>query len=369
MAQYITKRTAKASKPGAEFWYRQRVIDRILELYDNGQEPGRLGTQNIPFLDFQLCKAGVKLFGSWPAAVDAAGLNYEEISVLASPEDPSSKYLEEDEIVNRILKLYEVGENLSSRYIAEIYPELWQSASHRRNFGSWGHAIVAAGLSYRDIHARSYKSWTRKKILETIYEIYESVGDLSHKYIKQTYPSLLKASKRYFRTWEYAVRHAGLNPERVQYEMQIEPFRIFVLKNYAYEIFNAFSQNIAPVTKGELGVNNSTDKPQTTSFIDKSTGIWVEIQLRSWARDLETSINAYLKSTDKLIIYYLLGEPRNWVKNKVVFICLKDTYQDLIQSGREDLIRDLNLVERGRIPDKYMDYYNRYISQGAQTAA
>lgn len=359
----------KRLKPIAEFWHRQRVVDGILELYDLGQEPERLSQQNILLLDFQLYKAGARLFGSWSNAVNAAGLNYEEISILASPEESSPKYLEEDEIINRILNLYEAGEDLSSRYIAETYPELWQSASHRRNFGSWGHAIISAGLNYHEILARSGKSWNRKRILESIYEIYESVGDLSHKYIKQTYPSLLKVAKRYFRNWEYSVRHTGLNPERVQYEMQIEPFRIFVFKNYSYEIFKALSKNIEPMTKNQLDINISDETPSVPSFIDKTTGRWIEIQLRSWARDLEISMKDHLKSADSVIVYYLLGEPRKWFKNEVVFICLKDTYPELIQLGREDIIRDLNILERGRIPDKFMEYYDRYISQSTQTTA
>jgi hypothetical protein len=359
----------KRLKPTAEFWHRQRVIDGILEIYELGQEPERLSHQNIPLLDFQLYKAGIRLFGSWSSAVNAAGLDYEEISILASPEESSTKYLEEDEIIKRILNLYEAGEDLSSRYIAETYPELWRSASRRRNFGSWGHAIISAGLNYHEILARSGKSWNRKRILESIYEIYESVGDLSHKYIKQTYPSLLKAAKRYFRNWEYSVRHAGLNPERVQYEMQIEPFRIFVLKNYSNEIFKALSLKIEPMTTNQSDPNITDETPSVPSFIDNSTGVWVEIQIRSWARDLESSMRDHLKSTDSVIVYYLLGEPRKWFKNEVVFISLKDTYPELIQLGREDIIRDLNILERGRVPDKFMEYYTRYISQSPKGTA
>jgi hypothetical protein len=344
------------------------VIDRILDLYNSHHDPTGLSVNNIPIISFNLYRAGLRFFGKWSNAVKASGLNYEEIELMASSDNLESKYLDEDVIVDRIIKLYKAGEDLSSKHVAEVYPDLWHSASSRRNFGNWGRALVSAGLEYGDIIDRSRKTWNYETVVESIYEIHESVGDLNHEYIMQEYPMLLKAAKKYFDTWNQAIIQTGFNPDRVKYDAAMEPFRIFLLKNYAVEIFNVIEKSFKPYKKlhPEIAQDPTDESNPVPSFIDTSNGFWIEIQLRSWKRGLEDELNLYFTQTDQVIIYYLLGEPRNWYKDKVIFNCFKDMFPKLVDAGREDLIRDLNLIERGRVPDRFSEQYNEYVAKSKE---
>jgi hypothetical protein len=323
----------------------------------------------IPMMNFELYRAGIRFFGKWSNAVKAAGLDYEEIEVLGSGDELDSKYLDEEIILDRIIKLYNAGEDLSSKYVAKMYPYLWQSASSRRNFGSWGRAVIAAGLDYGEIITRSKKNWNYDKIVKTIFEIYNSEGDLSHEHIMQEHPLLLKVSKKYFNNWEQAIAQIGIKLNMVKYNIAMEPFRIFLLKNYSVEIFKSIDENIQPYKKlyPNLVHNNNIDSEPVPSFIDTSNNIWIDIQLRSWKHGLEDELNQYLSQTEHVSVYYLLGEPRKWFRDRIKFICFKDLFPQLIEKGREDLIRDLNFIERGRVPDRYMEQYDEYVEKSKES--
>jgi hypothetical protein len=358
----------KHSENTENYWYRQKVIDGILDIYYSDHDPASLNVDYIPMVNFNLYQAGIRFFGKWPNAVKAAGLNYDELEILNSDDEPYSKYLDEEVIIKRIVMLHNAGEDLSSKHIAEVYPHLWRSASSRRNFGTWGRAVVAAGLDYNDILNRRNRIWNYEHVVKTIYEIYSSTGDLSHEYILEEHPMLLKASKKYFDNWENAIEQIGIKMDRVKYDIAMEPFRIFLLKNYSVEIFKLIEKEIKPFRKvyPDIAQNNLDKSDPVPSFIDTSNGVWVDIQLRSWKRGLEDELNLFLTRTEHIKVYYLLGEPRKWYQDKVIFICYKDLFPSLVEKGREDLIRDLNFIERGRVPDKFIEQYNEYVARSKE---
>lgn len=110
-----------------------------------------------------LLSAGFKLFGSWKNAINALGLDYDD--VRATEEWGKAK------IIQKIKEIERKGERLSSKRINIAYGGLFAAAI--LNFGSWGGAVETAGISYRK-HCMnwSYKSWLR---ILTRSE-YESIG-------------------------------------------------------------------------------------------------------------------------------------------------------------------------------------------------
>lgn len=126
-------------------WSRARILDRIRELHDNGEDLSwRHVSTNV---DPQLAAAATKRkhFGSWRGAVSAAGLDYGLIR----------RYREWDEatIKAKVRDLHEQGIDLNAKHMEEYDITLITAA--RRRFDSWDSALTAAGLDYKQIVLRA----------------------------------------------------------------------------------------------------------------------------------------------------------------------------------------------------------------------
>lgn len=126
-------------------WTQDRILERILELNAAGED---LSWRHVSIaVDPQLAAAATKHnhFGSWRAAVTAAGLDYSQIR----------RYREWDAkmIEQRLRDLYAQGIDLNARHMEEYDITLITAA--RRRFDSWDAALTAAGLDYRRIVLRA----------------------------------------------------------------------------------------------------------------------------------------------------------------------------------------------------------------------
>jgi Homing endonuclease associated repeat len=125
-------------------WTREKLLVEIRRLHDAGR---RLGKEEVPT---RLYEAARRLFGSWEAAVEAAGLDYEEASGVRrwTPE----------KVVARIRQLAEQGVPLYATYVQEHYPYLLRAAT-KAFPTSWTKALVAAGIDPAD-HPAPRDGWT-----------------------------------------------------------------------------------------------------------------------------------------------------------------------------------------------------------------
>jgi hypothetical protein len=99
-------------------------------------------------------QAAVRYFGSWQAAIESAGLNYEEIHKY--------KVWTKERILDRIRELHQQGEDLSWRHVSlRLDPALAASAVKKNHFGSWQEALEQAGLDYEQI--RRYQEWSHRR--------------------------------------------------------------------------------------------------------------------------------------------------------------------------------------------------------------
>lgn len=125
-------------------WNRQRIIERIQELYQRGED---LSWRNVMTrLDPKLAAAAAKPkhFGSWRKAIEAAGIRYQDVCRY--------NRWDEETIIRRVRELYEQGVPLNAKNIEEQDISLITAA--RRYFDSWDKALQAAGLDYRQIALR-----------------------------------------------------------------------------------------------------------------------------------------------------------------------------------------------------------------------
>jgi lambda repressor-like predicted transcriptional regulator len=120
-------------------WTREKIIKMIREL-----PPDRLSYGNMTKENLLLYSAAYRRFGNWQNALRAAGL----------PEDLIKKSFKNrkwtpERIIDEIKKRHGTGGKLASGYMQRHDPSLFSAAFRR--FGSWGEAIIAAGLDYRTI--------------------------------------------------------------------------------------------------------------------------------------------------------------------------------------------------------------------------
>ncbi|MCS7186642.1 MAG: hypothetical protein RMK89_06795 [Armatimonadota bacterium] len=188
-------------------WTKERIVEEIKRLHAEGKDlrPGAV-SKIAPRL--VTAARDPRYFGSWRSAVEAAGINYDEmVKQMREREVDRIK----QSIIEEIRRLYNEGKlnEISSAW--RTHPQLFRRARHR--FGSWQEAIEAAGLSYSDIVKRL--RWTKERIIEEIKRLYNEGKDLRVSVIQKEYPSLLASaqSKRYFGSWRAAVEAAGIDYE------------------------------------------------------------------------------------------------------------------------------------------------------------
>ena len=126
-------------------WTKSRILERIRELHALSEDLSWRHVSTV--VDPQLAAAATKRkhFGSWKAAVTAAGLDYGSIR----------RYREwdEDTITSRVNELHTLGIDLNAKSMEEYDITLITAA--RRRFDSWDKALTAAGLDYKKIVLRT----------------------------------------------------------------------------------------------------------------------------------------------------------------------------------------------------------------------
>ena len=125
-------------------WTNERIIERIRELHHSGQD---LSWRHVSqCLDPALAAAATskRHFGCWQAALEQAGLDYEQIR----------RYQEwsPDKVLRRVHELYAQGQRLNAKRMEGEDIRLLTAA--RRRFPSWDLTLSAAGLNSRSIVVR-----------------------------------------------------------------------------------------------------------------------------------------------------------------------------------------------------------------------
>ncbi len=189
-------------------WTRERVIEAIRELHRRGVDLSHSAAKKENQY-LVVVASHDRMFGSWRAAVEAAGLDYSEVSKHES--------WSREKILRRIRELHQQGESLSHDSAKRRHGALVSAASSPRYFGSWERAIRAAGLRYDDI--RRIESWDRAKILAKIEELHARGVQLNNANMRRMgYRGMMEAASRpsNFGSWEAALREAGLRYEEIR---------------------------------------------------------------------------------------------------------------------------------------------------------
>lgn len=190
-------------------WTPELVIEAIRRRHAEGKP---LNTQAvIADGEERLCGAARRYFGSWQAALEAAGFDYKKIARPKGEKLPAGTWSRE-----RILKLarkrLEEGKDMAAGRVRAQDPKLYSAAV--LYFGSWAKVVEALGLDYEEV--RLTQEWTPEKVLETLRQLYAAGEDISDTYINEHRGDLYGACETHFGGYREAVEAAGLPYEKVR---------------------------------------------------------------------------------------------------------------------------------------------------------
>jgi hypothetical protein len=172
-------------------------------MYESGEN---LNYSSVASYNLALLRAATRYFGTWEAAVNFAGLNYDDIRRYKS--------WTRQRIVERIRELHSQNVDLSWRNVCiNVDPQLAAAATKKSHFGSWRDALEASGLDYDDI--RRYQEWDDDRILERVRHRAEAGKPLNAKNVEMEDITLITAARRRYDSWHQALIAAGLDYRQI----------------------------------------------------------------------------------------------------------------------------------------------------------
>jgi len=197
-------------------WDRQGIARKLKQLHRSGKNL----SYNAMSRSMQpLLSAAAYHFGSYRKAVEAAGIDYEQILRRPRWSKPA--------IIRLIKSARRRGEDLNWSAVTRRGDELGKAAFaalQPRLFGAWDRALHAAGLDADDISP--YRRWSKNDILFELRERWQSREPLNSGTIQAEEPGLHAAAVRYFGSYNHALRAARINPDAVRQRQAWTPAKI-----------------------------------------------------------------------------------------------------------------------------------------------
>ena len=178
-------------------WDKEEIIEKIKEVYAKGEDLSWHKFSRGKYRRLSHAAIDGNRFGSWGKALEAAGLDYDEIRRY--------RHWDKRKVKKEIKKLRRQGIELNAKNIQQIYPSLYDAAITR--FNSWGEAIESVGLDYTKIAKRRKRS--REEIVKELLALRRKGVGLSDTYMRKEYPALHAAACRTFGRWTEARQSIG----------------------------------------------------------------------------------------------------------------------------------------------------------------
>jgi len=180
-------------------WTVERVVQAIHRLDRQGVP---LNYGSVYKTDSGLPQAATKLLGSWHNALRAAGYDPDQIRTARSPWTRA-------QIIELIQRRAAAGLPIATH---NVVPQSAEVAS-RRLFGSWRAALKAAGVAVPMVQ---YPIWTKVSVIEGILTRQQAGQPIYCYAVADQASKLYEGARRYFGSWEEALRAAGIDPATVR---------------------------------------------------------------------------------------------------------------------------------------------------------
>jgi len=171
-------------------WTKEKIIEALRQRARNKEELAQAYVSN------SLRSAAAFYFGSYAGAIEAAGLNYEEIRVRPPK-------WERAQIILKLQELAAAGVQLNCARILEHAEGYYSSVL--REFGSTEAALKAAGVEYY-----GKVKWNRQKVLDELRQLQREGKDLAYSRVQPGNPGLARAAGDLFGGYRRAVEALGI---------------------------------------------------------------------------------------------------------------------------------------------------------------
>jgi len=194
-------------------WTPERVTSEILEMQQQGVDL-RHGSVQEKYK--RLVSAAIRYFGSWRAAVEAAGVDYEELRRY-SEEIRLQKIgkWSQERILEEIRALCDRDEDLRAVIVKNKFPSLFSAAVSPRYFSNWRKALEAAGVDYDKVLQKSPRGrprrtdvWHTGLILDMIRSMSERGESLEADRVSVEHPRLMRLATNRLGSWHAALELA-----------------------------------------------------------------------------------------------------------------------------------------------------------------
>lgn len=216
-------------------WNKEAVIEAIRARHKAGLS---LNFSKAVADDEALTGAARRYFGSWYAAVDAAGYDAVQFKHKTHGEKRS---WDRPTVLKEIKAYAESGGDLSAGSVRKYNSKLYSAAVSY--FGSWRAALRGLGIDYEEV--RLYQEWAPDKVIAAIRDAFQKGADLSDNTVSALRPDLYGAALTHFRSWRDALEEAGVDPEKARRTNAWDRDRLIEVARRGYEQGITFSQMTA----------------------------------------------------------------------------------------------------------------------------
>ncbi|MCI0411553.1 hypothetical protein L0222_01995 [bacterium] len=161
--------------------------------------------------DLRLCNAAHRIFGSYSAALEAAGIDPEKIRIRRRPYSKSDR----GKVLRAIRKTASLSEEKRAPAIQRLRREYGKVV--RRLFRGWTAAANAAGMKYRAIHPKDHRDLSsRSKVILALKKRLKSRLSLVRYILREDDRRLFKMVLKYFQNYYDCYPPLGLSRSQVR---------------------------------------------------------------------------------------------------------------------------------------------------------
>ena len=180
-------------------WTRERIIEALRAANDAGEDLSWTSvTRNRSYSALAYAAIRDKQFGSWDAALAAAGIAPEGVRRYEA--------WNEERVVREVKSRRRRGEPLNSKAMQDGASKLFNAALNY--FGGWDKALQAAGIDPDAVYKR--RRWTPELIKREIRSLNKAGEDLAAPSMRRNHSPLYSAACKHFGTWTAARTACGI---------------------------------------------------------------------------------------------------------------------------------------------------------------
>jgi len=180
-------------------WSRDTIVEAIRKAHEEGADLCWTNvTRDKRYSALAYAAIRENQFGSWDAALKAAGLQPTDVRRYKS--------WSEERIMRGIKERRSTGQALNSKAMQDEDSKLFNAALNY--FGSWDKALIAAGIAPKDVYRR--RRWNADIIKAEIKALQRNGTDLAAPNMRRNHSALYSAACKYFGTWTAAREACGI---------------------------------------------------------------------------------------------------------------------------------------------------------------